>query len=73
MKQELAWWGRQIEEGTLKSQEEPSPEYDYSRQYTSRLTAGQPLYQIYMLEEQEKLVDDVTQHVAEEKDKVSVI
>ncbi|VDM55089.1 unnamed protein product [Angiostrongylus costaricensis] len=38
--------------------DEPSPEEeDYARQYTSRLPVDQPLYQIYMLAENNKLFD----------------
>ncbi|KHJ98339.1 RhoGEF domain protein [Oesophagostomum dentatum] len=39
--------------------DEPSPEEDYSHQYTSRLPTDQPLYQIYMLTENDKLFDNV--------------
>ncbi|VDL80278.1 unnamed protein product [Nippostrongylus brasiliensis] len=40
--------------------DEPSPEEeDYARQYTSRLPTDQPLYQIYMLTENDKLFDGV--------------
>ncbi|CAI4227485.1 unnamed protein product [Auanema sp. JU1783] len=38
--------------------DDSSPEYSYGQQYTSRLPIEPPLYQLYMLGEQEKLVDD---------------
>ncbi|EYC33820.1 hypothetical protein Y032_0001g11 [Ancylostoma ceylanicum] len=45
---------------TGSSTDEPSPEEeDYARQYTSRLPTDQPLYQIYMLAEHDKLFDSV--------------
>ncbi|KJH41874.1 RhoGEF domain protein [Dictyocaulus viviparus] len=45
---------------TTSVMEEPSPEReDYARQYVSRLPVDQPLYQIYMLTENEKLFDGV--------------
>nr|CDJ97049.1 Dbl homology (DH) and Pleckstrin homology and Src homology-3 domain containing protein [Haemonchus contortus] len=44
----------------LSNLDEPSPEEeDYGRQYTSRLPTDQPLYQIYMLAENDKLFDGV--------------
>ncbi|KIH62019.1 RhoGEF domain protein [Ancylostoma duodenale] len=45
---------------TGSTTDEPSPEEeDYARQYTSRLPTDQPLYQIYMLAEHDKLFDSV--------------
>ncbi|KAK6026747.1 hypothetical protein OSTOST_07270, partial [Ostertagia ostertagi] len=45
---------------SVNNMDEPSPEEeDYARQYTSRLPTDQPLYQIYMLTENDKLFDGV--------------
>ncbi|KAK6733972.1 hypothetical protein RB195_017628 [Necator americanus] len=45
---------------TGSNMDDPSPEEeDYARQYTSRLPTDQPLYQIYMLAENDKLFDSV--------------
>ena len=52
--------GKELFVSELLIKDEPSPEEeDYAHQYTSRLPMDQPLYQIYMLTENNKLFDGV--------------